>query len=656
MADEKTAGKEPLVAELNPGDQLSHYRILDFLGAGSMGVVYKAVNLNVGRECVLKLLAGSRAGDPSCTDRFTLEARAAGKLHHPNIVQVYYVGRDGNRPFIEMEYVPGRTLKEMLIDAGPMEPLSATEIVMQVAEAMRVAHDEGIAHRDLKPGNIMITPQGRVKVMDFGLAKDLADSKSKTGPGQVVGTPLYMGPEVFDGVIHDLRSDIYSLGVTYYLMLTGHYPLRGRNILEMVELRRTRKPDPPHKLVKSIPLGVSYVILRMLAANPGERYPDAQSLLNEIKALHAFLKAEVGLVAESRLLAFEGEGACTSHTLGGNLCTVGRGPGNSIRVRDPRMSANHFRIISSGRRLIIEDLKSRNGTRLNGRAVEREELQHGDLVQTGGTLFLLQGTGEGRRTRQVSSIGGARLEPVGGGDVIPVGRRGFALGRAAAADVPLGDRGVAEYHVHIVLDGDQLLVHDLASGSGTTVNNARVKRKHMKSGDVLTIGETSLRFSLGRHAPEEMEDEAPGSRGPVSAPKQMTSGTLDAIVEPPSLAEETAPLAELIEQASREGEQPAPGTPPRGPCLVETSAAGTGRRFAVTGKPQIIGNAADADIRLDDRHVAGKHALVSLCAGGVELVDISGGEGIAVNGKPAGRAVLSPGDIIQLGGTRLELR
>jgi len=653
------APSPPAPGPFRPGDRLGHYRIEGVLGAGAMGVVYRATNLKIGRTCVLKLLSDARLEDPSFLDRFRVEARAAGRLHHPNVVTVYRVGEEGGHHFIEMEHVPGRSLKEILLEVGTLDPLRATEIILQVAEAVRVAHDEGVAHRDLKPANIMITPDGTVKVTDFGLAKDLEDPQGHTRPGQVVGTPYYMAPEVFLGLTTDLRSDFYALGVTFYLMVTGRFPLAHKNVLEMVRRRRTEKPTPPHVLDKSIPLGVSYVVMRLLAPDPDDRYPDAQSLLNEMKALHAFLRAEVGLVAACRILVFTGGGAYESHALTGQVCTVGRAPGNNIRTRDARMSAHHFRIVSSGRRLLVEDMRSRNGTRLNARLVEREELQHGDLIQAGETLFLVQGTGEYRRTRRLASLGGARMEAVVG-EIKPfsLGRGGVTLGRATAADVPADDRALSEYHAHLHLDGDRLCVHDLRSRTGTFVGGRRIRRKHLRSGETVRMGGIELRFVLGaprrdggRPAPEAASvpvlEEVPEPSVPDAAVPAEAAGRPRAAPDAaPPFDSPTDPLAPAAAPAAPVAD---------GPCLVVVSAAGAGRTFACPEKPQVVGRGGDADIRIEDKHLAERHAVITRRGQRLEVVDVSGGEGISVNGRPVRRTLAQRGDVIQMGSTRLEV-
>ena len=221
------------------GQVLGHFRVLERLGEGGMGVVYLAEDVKLKRKVALKMLPTRLAGDQGRLERFRREAEALAALKHPNIVTVYSIEESDLGPFLTMELVEGRSLKEV-IPKGGFDLDSFFEIATPLADALSSAHDRGVVHRDLKPSNIMISDEGVVKILDFGLAKLRHDEVVETEPdateldtatltreGQVVGTLPYMSPEQVEGHAVDERTDIFSLGVVFYQMATGHKPFRG---------------------------------------------------------------------------------------------------------------------------------------------------------------------------------------------------------------------------------------------------------------------------------------------------------------------------------------------------------------------------------------------------------------------------------------------
>jgi predicted Ser/Thr protein kinase len=260
----------------NPADLAKHFpqlEILELLGQGGMGVVYKARQPGLDRFVALKILSLDAGKDPSFAQRFALEARSLARLNHPNIVAVYDFGQTGGFYYFLMEYVDGTNLREM-IRQKKLTPKEALAIVPKVCEALQFAHDEGIVHRDIKPENILIDKKGRVKMADFGLAKLLRKTPQDfqlTAPQTVMGTPHYMAPEQFERPQEvDHRADIYSLGVVLYEMLTGELPL-GRFALPSTKVQ--------------IDVRLDEVVLRTLENKPERRYQHASDLQTELESI-----------------------------------------------------------------------------------------------------------------------------------------------------------------------------------------------------------------------------------------------------------------------------------------------------------------------------------------------------------------------------------
>ena len=276
------------------GQTLGHYRILREIGAGGMGVVYQAEDTTLGRHVALKILPPELAADEERRARFAREARAVAALNHPNIVTVHSVEESGGTHFITMELVQGKTLAELLPPQG-VALGRFFEIAIPLADAVAAAHQQGITHRDLKPANVMIGADGRVKVLDFGLAKGLAGqghpagefpTRSETQAGHTVGTPAYMSPEQAQGERVDARSDIFSLGIVFYEMLTGRRPFEGSNPASVISAILRDMPRPVSELQPAVPRALARLVDRCLAKNPVDRFQSALDLrhsLEEVK-------------------------------------------------------------------------------------------------------------------------------------------------------------------------------------------------------------------------------------------------------------------------------------------------------------------------------------------------------------------------------------
>jgi hypothetical protein len=302
------------------GDQISHYRIVHKLGAGGMGVVYQAEDVRLGRSVALKFLPDAMADDTQALERFELEARAASALNHPNICTIHDIGTHEGRPYIVMELLKGQTLGDRIL-RGPLKVTEVIELGIQLADALDAAHHQGIMHRDIKPANIFITDRGQPKILDFGLAKlgahgrrpadggeeTRADTSPDhlTTPGLTLGTVAYMSPEQARGEELDHRTDIFSLGVVLYEMVTGRPAFGGSATAIVFDSILNRPPIAPVRLNPEVPARLEEVINRTLEKDRALRYQHASDLCADLKRLRRdsdskrATAAGIGLVSEA---------------------------------------------------------------------------------------------------------------------------------------------------------------------------------------------------------------------------------------------------------------------------------------------------------------------------------------------------------------------
>ena len=264
------------------------YRMLGELGRGGMGIVYKAEDIQLERPVALKFLPAELAEDPEARQRFFREAKAAAALSHEHICAVYEIGEAERRLFIAMEYIEGRSLREK-IALGPLPQAEALGIAIQVAEGLAEAHEKRIIHRDIKPGNIMLTEKRAAKVMDFGLAKALGRTLI-TREARTMGTAAYMSPEQARGQTVDYRTDIWSLGVVLYEMLSGRLPFAGEHQQSIIHALLTREPEPLSRIRPDLPQGLQRIVAKALAKNPSGRYQTMADLRDDLKAAAEGLK------------------------------------------------------------------------------------------------------------------------------------------------------------------------------------------------------------------------------------------------------------------------------------------------------------------------------------------------------------------------------
>jgi serine/threonine protein kinase len=262
------------------------YEILEALGTGGMGTVYRVYDRKLEEEVALKLIKPEISANRKAIERFKNELKVARKITHKSVCKMYDLGESEGASYITMEYVTGEDLKSVIYRMGTITVAKAVSIAMQIAEGLREAHQLAIIHRDLKPGNIMIDKEGNARIMDFGIARSIAE-KGITGTGVMIGTPEYMSPEQVEGTEVDQRSDIYSLGVILYEMLTGNVPFKGETALSVALKHKTEAPREPAELNTRIPEDLNRLILRCLEKDRENRYQNAEEVRSELDRIES---------------------------------------------------------------------------------------------------------------------------------------------------------------------------------------------------------------------------------------------------------------------------------------------------------------------------------------------------------------------------------
>ena len=265
-------------------DQLGPYRIVRPLGRGGMGVVYEGVHLETDEPAAVKLLSASLARVEDFRDRFAAEIETLRKLNHPNIVRLFGFGEQDERLFYAMELVEGASLEKLLVQRRPFAWREVAEIGVQVCAALRHAHDRGVIHRDIKPGNLLLDRQGQVKLSDFGIAR-LFGNAQITNPGSVMGTAEYMAPEQAEGAPAGPRSDLYSLGAVMYALLAGRPVFQGRSLVEILQKQRYKTPEPIRQLAPDVPVAFEQIIGQLLEKSPEERIRTPTVLSKQLGAM-----------------------------------------------------------------------------------------------------------------------------------------------------------------------------------------------------------------------------------------------------------------------------------------------------------------------------------------------------------------------------------
>ncbi|HVZ94769.1 MAG TPA: serine/threonine-protein kinase [Phycisphaerales bacterium] len=287
VTERQIARLKGYVDEVRSGQRIPGYTIMGKLGAGAMATVFKARQLSLDRLVAIKILPRKFSTNKQFIDRFYAEGRAAAQLNHPNIVQAFDVGQAGEFHYFVMEFVDGVTVHDAIVANKRFNETEALDIAIAVTEALQHAHAKGLIHRDIKPKNIMITPQGVVKVADLGLARAIDDKEAALAEaGKAYGTPYYISPEQIRGEVNvNAQADIYSLGATLYHMVTGNVPYNGKNPSEVMQKHLKTELVPPDHINPKLSSGISEIIEMMMAKSRKDRYKNCTDLLTDLRAI-----------------------------------------------------------------------------------------------------------------------------------------------------------------------------------------------------------------------------------------------------------------------------------------------------------------------------------------------------------------------------------
>src|SRR6516165_2946352 len=322
-----------------PRTYMGRYELTHLIARGGMAQVYRAVDRQLDRPVALKVLFPELSVDKTFVERFRREAQAAASLSHPNIVPVFDWGEDDGAYFIVMEYIDGRSLSAVLRDPQKLDPRQVAMIGAGVAAALGFAHRHGVVHRDVKPGNVLITPEGEVKVTDFGIARAVNTEESLTQTGAVMGTAAYFSPEQAEGKGVDARSDIYSLGVVLYEMAVGRPPFSGDSPVAVASKHVRDQPALPREVNPRVPVALEAVIMKAMAKDPSARYGSAEELRADLLRFAEGRPVEAGDPGLTSVMAAAGVSAAAAATTGmmsatGRTAAVPAAAGPSTDARE----------------------------------------------------------------------------------------------------------------------------------------------------------------------------------------------------------------------------------------------------------------------------------------------------------------------------------
>jgi uncharacterized RDD family membrane protein YckC len=305
VGERSAAELEPPADDPLVGKRLRHFEVTRLLGKGGMGSVYLGQDTSLGRPVALKVLDPELGRDPDVVARFEREARAQARLRHPNVAQIHFIGEQDGMHFFAMERLVGPSVDVVLARGERLPWADALDYALAAARGLRAALAEGFVHRDVKPSNLMLDPDSRIKILDFGLVKSMRGDAELTRDGAIIGSPLYMAPEQGRAEDVDHRADIYSLGCALYHMLTGRPPFQAPSPVGIITMHVTDRPTPVRQLAPEVPEALGRVVERMMAKQPGDRFPDYDALIAALEAARPGNQAATGLRARALALAID---------------------------------------------------------------------------------------------------------------------------------------------------------------------------------------------------------------------------------------------------------------------------------------------------------------------------------------------------------------
>ncbi len=600
-AEDAPAGPAP---EARPGDLLSGCALEKKIGQGGMGIVWLARRPD-GATVVVKLLAPQHSRNPLWRARFAREGLVASQIVHPNVVRVYALEVEGPRPHLVMELVPGEDLADRLAREGRVAPLEAVRLALDVARGLAAAHALGIVHRDVKPGNIRVTPAGEVKLLDFGLARGIDVEEGVSLAGQVLGTPHYMAPEQWGDHRVDARADVYSLGATLYHLVTGALPFPGERAMNVC--RKVIEGDfpLPRALVPDLPVDLELVILRMMARDRRCRYATVKEAAEDLEAVLADEPVHVPALLER-------PGDRRHPLLPGTRFVIGTDPACEVRLRDPSVAPRHARVELTRTGYHLTDLGG--GCTVDGLPMPAAHLKPGDTLGLGQVTLTLRDAGV------TQAIAGApAVEPA------PL--------RVRSIPHPFVDALARERDRRVVV---ALLERLPAAAVERQVESTR----------------SFLREVLGGGA--AVEDVGSRLHALLRARRGAAIESLFGITH--------ENLGEDEEEWLRWWEEVRAGHPPQvvpfapAPRLrLRIQGAGE-RAVPLDDRPLIrLGRGTDCDVRLDQTSVSRHHAALLRLGRRLVLRDEGSRFGTHVGGQPVRCAFFLPGDVAALGTTTVTL-
>ncbi len=467
------------------GKSLGQFRIVERIGAGGMATVFKAYQPNLDRYVAIKVLPAYHARDPIFVKRFVQEARAVAKLVHPNILQIHDFGEQDNITYIVMEYVEGGTLKDRL--KRPISVSEAVDYMIQAAEGLNCAHNNGIVHRDVKPANMLVRKDGYLLLSDFGIAKILEGTTNLTRVGTGIGTPQYMSPEQGTGQAVDRRSDIYSLGIVLFHCLAGKVPFTAENPLT-ITVKHMNDPLPVEMLRKAgVPAPIEEVVVKMAAKAAQDRYQTTDELItaltSALAASHLSMPSRWRPGMSSPLQPVEVAGGAASRPLPST--TEGQAQGQSVPlqplIQTPSYNSQPQVVTLPCFRCGASNPSTRLFCTSCGDELSDKRAIHDRYLGPNGRPVLA------RLTIQNGPMGGQsyRFHQVV-----------TTIGRTNGNDLIIQGRTVSRRHARLLFDNGRWYLEDLQSANGTLVNNARVYQPvALNDGDVINFGDEIVVFN-----------------------------------------------------------------------------------------------------------------------------------------------------------------